>query len=77
MLKYCIKILIRSYQYTISPVLGPKCRYLPTCSNYALEAIYKHGVLKGGLLTLKRISSCHPWGKSGHDPVPDYFTLPY
>ncbi|MBE53515.1 MAG: membrane protein insertion efficiency factor YidD [Pelagibacterales bacterium] len=71
MLKYCIKILIRSYQYTISPVLGPKCRYLPTCSNYALEAIYKHGVLKGGLLTLKRISSCHPWGKSGHDPVPD------
>ena len=71
MLKYCIKILIKSYQYTISPVLGPKCRYLPTCSNYALEAIYKHGVLKGGLLTLKRISSCHPWGKSGHDPVPD------
>ena len=71
MLKYCIKILIRSYQYTISPILGPKCRYLPTCSNYALEAIYKHGVLKGGLLTLKRISSCHPWGKSGHDPVPD------
>ena len=71
MLKYCIKILIRSYQYTISPVLGPKCRYLPTCSNYALEAIYKHGVLKGGLLTLKRISRCHPWGKSGHDPVPD------
>ena len=71
MLKYCIKILIRTYQYTISPVLGPKCRYLPTCSNYALEAIYKHGVFKGGLLTVKRISSCHPWGKSGHDPVPD------
>ena len=71
MLKYCIKILIKSYQYTISPVFGPKCRYLPTCSNYALEAIHKHGVFKGGLLTLKRISSCHPWGKSGHDPVPD------
>ena len=71
MLKYCIKILIKSYQYTISPVLGPKCRYLPTCSNNALEAIHKHGVFKGGLLTLKRISSCHPWGKSGHDPVPD------
>ena len=71
MLKYCIKILIKSNQYTISPVLGPKCRYLPTCSNYALEAIHKHGVFKGGLLTLKRISSCHPWGKSGHDPVPD------
>ena len=71
MLKYCIKILIRSYQYTISPVLGPKCRYLPTCSNYALEAIHKHGAFKGGLLTIKRITRCHPWGKSGHDPVPD------
>ncbi|PPR29676.1 MAG: putative membrane protein insertion efficiency factor [Alphaproteobacteria bacterium MarineAlpha9_Bin2] len=71
MLEYFIKILIKLYQYTISPLLGPKCRYLPTCSNYALEAIHKHGAFKGGLLTIKRIIRCHPWGKSGHDPVPD------
>jgi len=71
MLEYFIKILIKLYQYTISPLLGPKCRYLPTCSNYALEAIHKHGAFKGGLLTIKRITRCHPWGKSGHDPVPD------
>ena len=71
MLEYFIKILIKFYQYTISPLLGPKCRYLPTCSNYALEAIHKHGAFKGGLLTIKRIIRCHPWGKSGHDPVPD------
>ena len=71
MLEYFIKILIKLYQHTISPLLGPKCRYLPTCSNYALEAIHKHGAFKGGLLTIKRIIRCHPWGKSGHDPVPD------
>ena len=71
MLEYFIKIIIKLYQYTISPLLGPKCRYLPTCSNYALEAIHKHGAFKGGLLTIKRIIRCHPWGKSGHDPVPD------
>ena len=68
---FFIVYIIRVYQIFFSPILKFNCRYLPTCSNYALEAIYKHGVLKGGLLTLKRISSCHPWGKSGHDPVPE------
>lgn len=62
--------LIRIYQYAISPILGPKCRYTPTCSHYALEALQKHGPVKGLWLAVKRISSCHPWGGHGHDPVP-------
>jgi len=71
MIKFFLKIIIKLYQYTISPIIGPRCRYLPSCSNYALEAIDKHGVAKGMFLSIKRISKCHPWGKSGHDPVPD------
>lgn len=63
--------LIRGYQLLISPLLPASCRYTPTCSSYALEALRKHGVFKGGWLALKRIFSCHPWGGSGHDPVPD------
>ena len=63
-------VLIRFYQYVISPILGPKCRYTPTCSHYALEALQKHGPVKGLWLAIKRISSCHPWGGHGHDPVP-------
>ena len=63
-------VLIRVYQYFISPILGPKCRYTPTCSNYSLEAFKKYGPVKGVWLTVKRISRCHPWGGSGHDPVP-------
>ena len=63
-------ILIRLYQWIISPWLGPKCRYIPTCSQYALEAFKKYGPIKGFWLALKRISRCHPWGKSGYDPVP-------
>jgi len=55
----------------ISPYLPATCRYSPTCSQYSIEAIEKHGVLKGGFLALKRIGSCHPWGGSGYDPVPD------
>ncbi len=62
--------LIRLYQWGLSPLLGPKCRYTPTCSNYALEALRKYGPLKGGWLAIKRISRCHPWGGSGYDPVP-------
>lgn len=61
---------IRFYQGALSPFLGAKCRYTPTCSAYGIEAIKKHGPLKGGWLALKRIASCHPWGKSGYDPVP-------
>lgn len=63
--------LIRGYQLLISPLLPASCRYTPTCSSYALEALRKHGLIKGGWLALKRIFSCHPWGGSGHDPVPD------
>jgi uncharacterized protein len=62
--------LIKIYQWIISPVLGPKCRFTPTCSNYALEAFKKYGVFKGCWLTIKRIGRCHPWGGHGYDPVP-------
>ncbi|MCH1454236.1 MAG: membrane protein insertion efficiency factor YidD [Flavobacteriaceae bacterium] len=62
--------LIRSYQILISPLLPPSCRFTPTCSHYGLEAFRRHGPFKGFYLTLKRISKCHPWGKSGYDPVP-------
>lgn len=61
--------LIRIYQWTISPWLGPKCRFTPSCSEYAIEAFRKYGVFKGGLMAIRRISRCHPWGGSGHDPV--------
>ena len=61
---------IRIYQYCISPVLPPACRFTPTCSAYAVEAVMTHGVLRGGWLALKRLARCHPWGGSGYDPVP-------
>ncbi len=64
------KLPIRLYQLLISPVLPHSCRYLPTCSAYALEAIEVHGVLRGGWLALRRLCRCHPWGGSGYDPVP-------
>ena len=63
-------LLIKIYQSIISPWMGPKCRYTPTCSHYAVEAFNKHGVLKGLWLTIKRIGRCHPWGGNGYDPVP-------
>ena len=63
-------LLIRIYQVTLSPFIGRSCRYTPTCSNYGIEAIQKHGAIKGGWLTIKRILSCNPWGGSGYDPVP-------
>lgn len=62
--------LIRFYQGAISPLIGASCRFTPTCSTYGVEALQKHGPFKGGWLTIKRIFSCHPWGKHGHDPVP-------
>ncbi len=63
-------LIIRFYQICISPILPASCRYTPTCSHYGLEAIKKHGPFKGGYLAIRRILSCHPWGGSGHDPVP-------
>jgi len=62
--------LIRVYQFTLSPLLGRQCRFTPTCSQYGIEAIQKHGALKGSWLTIKRIARCNPWGGSGYDPVP-------
>lgn len=72
--KVCIGlllILIRVYKLFMSPILMNRCRYLPTCSEYAIESLKVHGLLKGGKLTLKRILSCHPFGKSGIDMVPE------
>ncbi len=63
-------LLIRGYQKFISPFTPNTCRYSPTCSHYTVEALEKHGLLKGGWLSLKRIASCNPWGGSGYDPVP-------
>ncbi|HQV76953.1 MAG TPA: membrane protein insertion efficiency factor YidD [Chitinophagales bacterium] len=63
--------IIKIYKYSISPLLGVnKCRYQPSCSTYAIEALKKHGLFKGSYLAAKRILSCHPWGGSGYDPVP-------
>ena len=62
--------LIKLYRFSLSPFLPPSCRFIPTCSEYGLEAFKKHGPVKGLLLTLKRISRCHPWGGQGIDPVP-------
>jgi conserved hypothetical protein TIGR00278 len=64
-------LLIRSYQLTLSGLVGRQCRYLPTCSDFADEAIHRHGLWAGGWIGLARICRCHPWGSSGVDPVPD------
>ena len=62
--------LIKLYQWILSPMLGPKCRFTPTCSAYALDAVREHGAIKGTALAAGRICRCHPWGGCGHDPVP-------
>lgn len=62
--------LVRVYQVVVSPALRPSCRYLPSCSSYALEALELHGPLRGSWYALRRIARCHPWGGSGYDPVP-------
>ncbi|MBM3515014.1 MAG: membrane protein insertion efficiency factor YidD [Alphaproteobacteria bacterium] len=62
--------VVRLYQVFVSPLIGPVCRYHPSCSHYASEAIRHHGVIRGGWLALKRIGRCHPWAAGGVDPVP-------
>jgi len=62
--------MIRGYQRYISPMTGPHCRYTPTCSQYAIEALEKYGVVKGLWLSVRRILRCHPWAEGGYDPVP-------
>lgn len=63
--------LIQAYRYGISPVLPASCRFYPSCSAYALEAVRRHGALRGAWLALRRLLRCHPWGDCGHDPVPE------
>ena len=70
MLIYPFIVMVKFYQNFISPLTPATCRYSPTCSNYAIAALKKHGLFKGGWLALKRIMSCNPWGGSGYDPVP-------
>jgi uncharacterized protein len=69
-MRYVLKYLIRGYQLAISPLLGPRCRFFPSCSQYGIEAIETYGALRGTWLTMKRISRCHPWHEGGFDPVP-------
>ncbi len=63
--------VIRLYQKVFSPILGKNCRYLPTCSQYGYEAIGKHGLVRGGWLSVRRLGRCHPWREGGYDPVPE------
>lgn len=71
MIKKLVLLPIRLYQWILSPWLGQNCRFQPTCSQYAKEAIEKWGVIKGTWLAIKRIGKCHPWGSYGFDPVPE------
>ncbi len=68
--KAAVLILLRTYKYAVSPMFSPACRYVPTCSEYATEAVEHYGVLRGGWMSLKRVLRCHPLAKSGYDPVP-------
>jgi len=68
-------LLIRGYQYLLSPFMAPSCRYTPSCSNYSIEAIQRFGFFRGLVLSVRRVFSCHPWHHGGYDPVPTSFTL--
>ncbi|MBQ7499065.1 MAG: membrane protein insertion efficiency factor YidD [Selenomonas sp.] len=69
-MKTVLLLLVKFYRNFISPMFPPSCRYVPTCSEYALTALEKYGALKGGWLAVKRICRCHPWHEGGYDPVP-------
>lgn len=69
-MKSLLMLVVRAYQVCLSPFLGQNCRFYPSCSNYALEAIGRHGALKGGMLAARRLCKCHPWHPGGVDPVP-------
>ena len=71
-MRHVLKILIRAYQLVLSPLLGPRCRFYPSCSHYAIEAIESHGALRGSWLSAKRICRCHPFNPGGFDPVPHH-----
>ena len=63
-------MLVRAYQYVLSPFFGTQCRFFPTCSHYAVDALKQYGAIKGGYLTCRRLLRCHPWCAGGYDPVP-------
>lgn len=65
-----LELLIRAYQYVISPMLGPRCRFIPSCSEYSIQALRKYGAVKGLWLSVKRVGRCHPWHDGGYDPLP-------
>ncbi|MCB1956789.1 MAG: membrane protein insertion efficiency factor YidD [Rhodocyclaceae bacterium] len=69
-MKLLLVALLKGYRYAISPMLGRNCRYHPSCSEYAIEAVQRHGALRGGWLAVKRVSRCHPFSRGGYDPVP-------
>lgn len=74
-MRTALSFLIRAYQLVLSPWLGSRCRFSPSCSEYALEALRVHGVMRGGWLAIKRLGRCHPWHAGGHDPVPEAHLL--
>jgi len=74
-LSFPFVVLVKIYQYTISPLLPTSCRFSPSCSTYSVQAFYRHGPLTGFFLTLRRIIWCNPWGGFGKDPVPEHFFL--
>lgn len=71
MMRQLLLLLIRGYRYGISPFMTGHCRHIPTCSEYTQQAIHQYGALRGGLLGLRRLGRCHPWGSWGYDPVPE------
>jgi uncharacterized protein len=75
-MNFALQLLIRGYQLLVSPLLGPRCRFYPSCSQYALEAVQQHGTLRGSLLALRRLARCHPWHPGGYDPVPRQDSVP-
>jgi len=68
--KTLLILLVRGYQIVLSPWIGQSCRFTPTCSNYAIDALKEHGALRGSWMAIRRIGRCHPWHEGGHDPVP-------
>ena len=71
-MRVLLKSLIHAYRWLISPLLGPRCRFYPSCSAYALEAIERFGAMRGAWLSMRRLGRCHPWHPGGFDPVPDH-----